>query len=495
MRVLIRRTGNLLELSTDGTNPLPAEVDALVRQTLTYKHVKHLRGREAFNPVTREYQRVRVQDTAMYAHDGRGRLLALRGFRWRLQDLLRAHQVDFEYVDLEPAKANDVYQPDWAAVLSRVEFRERQEECLIRLATHDMGIIQAPPGFGKSFLMGLVPLLFPKARIDIIVKLGSLFEQIYRDVLQHTPNVGRVGHTKVDWKRVTLISAGSIHRSDGEADIVLAEEMHQLIAKKAGEGLSRYTHARMFGFSATPEGRSDQADIRGEGLFGRTIFEMTYQEGVALGLVVPIEVRWYSVPGGDPASGVRSPVRRKQLAIWTNYQRNATIAAAVRLHSEHQILVLVETLEHALYLRQHLPEFSLVYGGASVKGQRIEKFRKLGLFGEQEQLLTDPQRTAMKREFVAGRLRYVIATDIWGTGVDIRNLRVTARASGNTGKITDYQQGGRPSRLADGTEKPFGILLDFLDEFSTTDSRRAAERRRNYAKHGWSQVMPDGTRI
>ena len=92
----------------------------------------------------------------------------------------------------------------------------------------------------------------------------------------------------------------------------------------------------------------------------------------------------------------------------------------------------------------------------------------------------------MRQEFEKGILKRVIATDVWGTGVDFPLLQVLIRADGRASEILDTQLPGRATRVSDGKE--YGLLVDCMDEWNDTFLRRSNSRKRNYLKKGWTMV-------
>ena len=274
--------------------------------------------------------------------------------------------------------------------------------------------------------------------------------------------------------------------------------MHQLATINFSTQLAqKYRHSRNFGLSATPYARMDNAHNVLEPLFGPMIFELTYQQAVELGLVVPVRVTWLPMRlRSNPAERYSNRVARKRYGIWTNYERNAKIAAAINEYPEtHQVLVLVETIEHGVYLGAHLPDFKLVYGFMSP--QDCAGYKKHKLLPEDYAPLTDLQKHDMRAQFESGELRRVIATDVWATGVDFEQLNVLVRADDRDSDIVDVQGPGRVSRTytaPDGAKKEVGEVIDCMDTFDPTFYRKSMGRRNSYKLLGWEQNWHDAQR-
>jgi superfamily II DNA or RNA helicase len=358
-----------------------------------------------------------------------------------------------------------------------------------------------PPGFGKSYLLGLVCVLYPQAKIDVISKrVAVLRDRIYPELCGMIPNVGIVGGgRKITGCRVQCYTFDSLQHSPGTADILLADECHEAAADGISNDLACYDGNTVnIGLSATHDMRMDNKDMRVEAIFGPVVFRMRYAAATEGGLVVPIEVHWSDmVMDYNPCGGEADPIKRKRYGIWRNLQRNQKIAdnAAADFAAGRQSLITCETLEHALWLKQLLPQFELVYSenGCTPKDQR--KYMQLGIWPSGEAPMTLERRANLTAAFEQGKLLGAICTTVWNVGVDFRHLKVLNRADAGGSAIMDTQIPGRTSRLSPDGAKACGIVRDYKDQFDSGFKMRAGGRSTNYAKQGWKQYRPDGTLI
>jgi superfamily II DNA or RNA helicase len=350
----------------------------------------------------------------------------------------------------------------------------------------------------NTTLIGAASQLFPDARIDVVTKSVDVAERIVRSLRRFVPKVGMIGDGWKQRERVTVITAGSLQHADGEADFMFADEVHQLATINFSTALAaRYRNSRNFGLSATPYARMDNAHAILEPLFGPMIFDLPYQEAVELGLVVPVRVKWLPIRlQHNPAERYRNRVARKKHGIWTNYGRNSMIAAAVREYpADRQILILVETIEHAVHLGSLLPEFTLMY--SNMMPSDCAAYKRAKLLPQDYTPLTSLQKHDMRSAFETGTLRRVIATDVWATGVDFEQLNVLVRADDRDSDIVDVQGPGRVSRTytaPDGTVKEFGEVIDCMDTFDPTFYRKSTGRRDSYKLLGWEQNWNEAAR-
>lgn len=496
--VVIHRTGNVLTLTGPDNATLPDELIKKLTHDLRYSHIEQVHGQARRDPITGQRMFFQTKEYKLFRVE-HGHVILLSGYLARMINRLRK----LGCTPLLPEntverKRPNCYVPQWENLAGRIEFRPRQEECLQTIARTPCGIIKAVTGFGKTTLIGAAALLFPEAKIHVVTKSVDVAERIVRSLKRLLPKVGRVGDGWKQWERVTVITAGSLAHSDGDADFLFADEVHQLATVNFSTALAaRYRHSRNYGMSATPYARMDNAHAVLEPLFGPMVFELTYQNAVDLGLVVPVKVNWLPMRlRSNPAERYGNRVARKRYGIWTNRERNGIIADAVREYPEsHQILILVETIEHAVHLGALLPEFSLVYG--NMTPYDCAAYRKKKLLPEDYKPLNEFQKHDMRSAFESGELKRVIATDVWATGVDFEQLSVLVRADDRDSDIVDVQGPGRVSRIytaPDGTKKEFGEVLDCMDTFDPTFYRKSLGRRNSYKLLGWEQNWHDAQR-
>ncbi len=493
--IKIRICGNALEVSGNGKDKFPVELRSVMEPALQYEYRQLMRGQDARDRLGTRHP-VRIETRLLFTYDRYGRLIAGAGLLSRINGILKQLGCDISYEDVTPVHPRpDRFTEDWDNVVRNFKFRPRQDEALVQIASNYRGIVDAPTGFGKTFTYKAIGLLYPRARILITTKRRDLVEGIRSELAKDLPNIGQIGGGVNRPGRITVVTADSLHRADpDEVDILIGEEVHELAAPSYAVELSKFRFCRMYGFSATPTGRMDNADMKLESLFGPIIFRMTYQEAVALGLVVPIDVRWLSVRMDNPAAG-KVDVPRLRWGIWRNQVRNEIIAAAAReFGPDEQTLIMVTTFEHAVHLRQHLPDFTLCYAERSDDGA-FNDYVKKGMLPETEPEMTPARREMLRKQFESGALKKVIATDVWSTGVSFEQLSVMIRADARGSEIMDSQIPGRVCRIHEESGKRRGLVLDCLDEFDANFRNAARKRRQNYEAKGWGQIMPAPSRL
>lgn len=508
MRVRLLRSGNRLVI--DPTTP---KIKSLICPKLTYVEPVQYRGKEAAmrRKVGLSEWSERVWEC--YGEDHKGRLGTSYGFKERLIRLLesRGHEVSVHIATHEEAqlfaeRLETAYKPRWDRIKDYVkdgfEFRVGQRPALELMTQFQNGRISCPPAWGKGVLILLAAILFPKAKIDVVTdRCAVLLQRLYPALAMALPSVGIIGCKKnIRGRRVMCINADSLHHARPDADFVFVDEGHEACADTYASRLGIYEHARMWAFSASWDMRRDNKNMRAEAMFGPIRLKVTYAEAEKDGLVSPIEIIWDDVVMDvNPCAGIKNDVEKKRVGIWSNKYRNRIIRRIARRYSDDtQVLIPVETLEHALYLKKELPEFTLIHADREIKHTDLKWFRECGLIDENFRDMTTERRAKITRRFERGKLKKVIATTVWNVGVDFTHLEVLIRADAGSSRINDTQIPGRTSRknaklMKDGkaVAKIRGIVHDLRDQFDSGFRTRAAGRAASYRKNQWKQHFPN----
>lgn len=413
-----------------------------------------------------------------------------KGFLPRILDYLNKKQL--HYVNNIP-KPNNLTR-DWSYVDQKYKLRPMQKDCLLAVDNAIQagygGVVVAPPAYGKSFLMSALCSLYNKAKIDVVSHRRDVVRGNYSTIKSNIGRAGLVTSGKKEFDRVTAYTAGSLQYSNFDADLVLLDEVHELVTDRYYEKINRYENAICVGFTATVDTRFDNLHKRIEALCGPVLYQIEYKETENAGLVVPILVQWFDTDFDvNPIENITNPIEAKKYGIWYNQFRNQCIADAASFFYEdgYQVLILVETIEHALLLKQLLPEFEVCYANSAKEGKFPED---LGF-----KPISNARRDELKNKFLNREIMGVIATGIWSVGVSFDSLEVLCRADGTASKTAATQYPGRVCRISKDTGKQYGIVLDFTDGFDKRTKKRAVTRQKIYAKNDWEQYDPHGNRI
>ncbi len=534
-RVVIRRYKNVVDVTADGKRPLTMAEYRMLLPRMSYLMVKQLFGKQIREDKdTGEKIKVAVEPQRLYRFDERGRLMCGSGFVDMIVETFSKAAYRVDLVDVSPQRDPEVLRPQWDRLRKYKEFRllpgerEKLDELLKgdgcinptdvanvslarRVKQRDMmkavirrmeqglpGIVKVPPGLGKSYAFAIYMLAFPKAKIAITTPDIDNSRKTWRHLTQYAPFVGLVGGGSKTYGQCTVYVGHSLHLIQGDEDIILVDEGHKFMGDSLSDKLAAATAGSRadlpgplcYMFTATPEGRRDGTDARLTGLGGPVVYDMDWPEAQRLGLVVPIEFEMLPIDIENPLDDLDERRRddliwRKRIGLWRNDARNALIARRASLFPEgEQALIMVESVEHAIRLRQLLPDYEVCY--ATHDEDRFLRYARSGLVDNGFEPMTPQRREDMRIAFERGRLRRVIATDVWATGVSFNRLAILLRADARSSPILDEQIPGRVSRTH--PDKPAGLLIDCDDSFDYGFSRSARRRKKNYGSKGWREV-------
>ena len=203
-----------------------------------------------------------------------------------------------------------------------------------------------------------------------------------------------------------------------KTDIFIFDEAHACGNNQTTQDiLNNLRGSRIFGFTATPKGRSDKADRLIEAVFGQKLVDFGYEDAKEAGNVTPIEVQVYSVPGRIEASKSRfgnAMTQNRRRFYWRNDIRNNLIrAVADRVPEDEQLLIMVDTVEHLIRLGAMMPGFALVCGDGhdlAEEARRMKLDLSKNILGDTKEVYNE-----LADRFSKGLLKRVIATYRWGT--------------------------------------------------------------------------------
>jgi superfamily II DNA or RNA helicase len=464
-KVTLERADSLYSME-----PWIPELEALLSYTRKYY--------EEPEPGKRASNRPQFVKENLFQTDGTGKGYFPAGLFSKVSKFLRLKGIDYEAKDHRDIKRL-MPVPDFSVV---EKLREGQDKALLAVAGQDGGLIVASTGFGKSFIITQICKMYPTLNIVITSPRASVVKSLYDRVRGVLPSnsVGIVtGAKNTGSRRVTVVTTKSLLKIDtSKCDLLLFDEAHGVGHNKVANDLTHFSECRKFGFTATPTGRGDNAELVMEALFGPVLVDISYDEAAKNGLVTPIEVTL--VPIEDAyMPPVTQATAKKRHAYWRNTIRNRTIQAIAKtIPDEEQTLIMVETLEHAINLQKLLPDYTLVHYGKVDKKKRLP-----GVTNMKKYEISDKRKDYLRRQFEKGELKKVISTCTWREGVDFQQLAVLIRADGITSPISSNQIPGRLSRLSEG--KNVGILIDFEDTFCAWAKKRTEQRIKTYRNTGW----------
>lgn len=482
-------------------------VARLAEPRLSYLEKRYCRGADAYDPVTGLRRNFMFDLVPGFKYTETGQLVFPIGYLRSVSDVLAPVNLSIPLPPPHPPKASrpNAFNPNFESMMARLglgvagnPFRHRQDEAIVTIVAALVGgqggVVEAPTAYGKGFLIQGAVLALPEARFDVVAPSEGTVRNIFRRLHRYIPEVGQVGAGRSTLgHRVTVYCADSLHKAphegDDEADFVIFDEVHEAAAPSIAQKLSKYQRAVKVGLTASNNLRFDGRDHIIEGLFGPTIFKMGYAEAAAHELVAPMTVEWIDNAQSGPNLRDLSDIERSRHGIWQNRSRNMLIADAARRFAAQgmQVLIMVNTTEHAFHLKRELPEFSLAYDKVDLVDYNRYLRQELTT-QEAEPMMTKQRRQDLIGLFERRELMTAIATGIWSTGVDFVGLDVVIRADGMASDIASVQIPGRAARISPHTDKQSGVVVDLTDRFDVSLHNRARRRRARYQSNDWSET-------
>lgn len=483
--VHLQRSRRLVLASGPNRSSLNPDLYAVLTDALTYYEKR-------FNYSAGPGDNIEMIDRRLYSAGPSPRTMIFPiGLRSRVANLLSGRGVPVVHVGgtlVGETRGTPADFIDWDGLFADFKIYPDQQSCLTKIISSDGGIVAAPTGAGKSVMLRMLCRMYSRARIHVVTKSATLADEIFSDLVTVVPDVGMYGGGKKNLRRVTVFVADSLHHGLGQADLVIADEIHELLAPKYSAALSRYINARIFGLSASPKGRMDNRDVIGEAICGPVIHEMDYQEAEAMGRVVPITVEWLRIPTGPDTAHLTNLAVKDKVAISQNAIRNQLIANRAKQFSpDEQVMIMVKTIDHAVHLKRLLPDFQLAYAANGMDSDRLQDYIKRGLLPADEPMMTQDRLRALRLDYASGKIKKVISNYVWSTGVNFKYLTVLIRADAAASKIRDIQIPGRVCRRVAG-QKESALLIDCWDEWDDRLFRKTQSRSRNYREKGWTQI-------
>jgi len=148
--------------------------------------------------------------------------------------------------------------------------------------------------------------------------------------------------------------------------------------------------------------------------------------------------------------------------IVNNKKRNKIITELAN-KQEEATLVLYKIIEHGEILSEEIENSVLLSG----QNSNVER----------EQAIKD---------FKDGKIKVLIASNIFKQGISISNIKVLINASGGKSKIEVLQKIGRALRKFE--NKPYALVYDFMDIGNKFTNRHSVQRENLYKKVGFTDI-------
>ena len=431
------------------------------------------------------------------------------GFLGFLTQYYTLHEIEYEVKDMRKwAKIN---KPLLKKIITdqfsinKYTPRDYQREAVLAAVTEKIGVLSIPMGGGKTFIAYLLTQVYSTSKIllmfhkiDLVLQTRDAFINEYK---MSESEVGVIqGKNFEDDKRVTLLSVASYEQAFHlfpEVQVIICDEAHGIGSGLSSEMATRILYAcqnaaNRFGLSATPDVIDNKArQMALYGNLGHVIYKRDMQEQIREDVLAKLTVAMHRVVVDDEIrvtgsyADVYEKIRIKKTDSkedyikdgWeiitedgkeyarkflrdgdetthyvTNDARNKQIAKLAKQNK--RVMILFTRKEHGKALKKYLPDAMLVDGDNTVK-----------------------EREAAKNFLKEHEDNIIIASTIFGQGVDLPWIHTLILAGGGRGTVAVIQRFGRITRKDKGTNKNTGKVIDFYDDFSPL-GRKQSERRK-----------------
>lgn len=323
-----------------------------------------------------------------YYHSG-------EGYTSFLPEIKNILETEFGY-DVSIEDKSTLSKPEFKAEF-KLNYRPRQEEAVDTVISKRYGIIEAPPGFGKTAMIAAIVAKLGKKALIITEDTKPCYDAI-KAIKQFTTieNVGVIAGDEVDIQPVSVCliqKASSLIKNRNEEFLKYLKELKVIIVDECHHTVSE-TYSNIIemcfgnleyrlGVSATPLMREDGTTNKTKGLLGNVVYRIAYPEAIDLNICVPCTLVYEDfhydedIEEGKGLSNYNSLVKE---CITENYSRNLQYANMAKDFIKDGIscAIIVDKHKHAYNLQKLIPNSAVVIGpDPKSSEEREELWQKL----------------------------------------------------------------------------------------------------------------------
>lgn len=369
-------------------------------------------------------------------------------------------------------------------MLVGIALRDDQIRVINAALKQGCGLLHCATGAGKTEIgAAILKVLFEKrtlflvhtkqllkqARERIALRLGTIEEYI-----------GIIGDGSFDPKHITIATVQSLTRAQGAAqkkviakylktiDVLILDETHHASAKSFYKLVQRIDAPWRFGMSGTPFGLADGKGLMVEAAFGPVAERVTNQELIDKGVNAKPTIHMVEIETEIATDLDWQSVYKEGIVL--NVQRNKAVVKWATKYAKKNwpTLVIVRELWHGDNLAEELRRAEVPH--AFVHGQ-----------------MSTDEVERQKVRLVEGKIQVLIASPIFGEGVDIPSVRALIIADGGQSTANVLQKVGRGLRAKKGDNRV--DVVDFIDLGHRWLARHSQERISLYEHEGFEVVM------
>jgi len=369
-------------------------------------------------------------------------------------------------------------------MLSGITLRPDQMKVIHAALEKGSGLLHCATGAGKTEIAAAIIKTLVEKRTLFLVHTKQLLNQARERIALRLgtieEHIGVIGDGRFEPKHITIATVQSLTRVNGTAqkriiakylktiELLFLDETHHASAKSFYRLVQRIDAPWRYGMSGTPFGLADGKGLMVESAFGAVVAKVTNQELIDLGVnakptILMVEV---NEPKLDTDLDWQSVYKE---GIVLNAHRNQFIVdwAATFAGKKWPTLIIVKELWHGDNLAEML---------------RLANIKHAFVHGQMPTSEVERQKVRLTE----GKVHVLVASPIFGEGVDIPSVRALIIADGGQSAAAVLQKIGRGLRRKAGDNRL--NVIDFSDQTHKWLSRHSQERLVLYENEGFEVV-------
>jgi superfamily II DNA or RNA helicase len=359
--------------------------------------------------------------------------------------------------------------------LPGITYEPYQESSLQALRLYKRGIIVASTGAGKSIIAGGIIKRFSIPKTLVITVNKIIFNQFIESFEEWFPGkVGAIGDDENRPGHITLCTFQSLSKVNiKDFQMVILDEA-QRINDTIIWWLNQYGKKIFyrFGVTATPQKEEDNFEKAADmhGFFGSIIKQISDEETISR--VVPVNVYMVKFINTRPTEKSYAACLRHDILF--NEERSFLLLSAAKK-------LLLDKGLSCLVLLDEIKQAEIMFNLAKLMGLDPHLAHSKNQGGMNERI---------KKELNSGKIRLVIATQVFGIGTNIPNVDGVVLASSRKSEIDTLQKIGRGRRRT--KSKDHLLLIDSIDQIKGAKKvyrhfyKYSLERMKIYEDKGWA---------
>lgn len=369
-------------------------------------------------------------------------------------------------------------------MLKGIELREDQIRVIESSLEDGCGLLHVATGGGKTEIAASIIKVLIEKRCLFLVHTKQLLKQARDRIALRLgtieEHIGVIGDGRFEPKHITIATVQSLTRVSNKAqkkiiakylktiDLLFLDETHHASAKSFYRLIQRIDAPWRFGMSGTPFGLADGKGLMVEAAFGPVVERVTNEELIALGVNAKPTIRMVEIDEPEIDTDLDWQSVYKEGIVLNEY-RNGLVAkwAAKFAKKEWPTLIIVRELWHGDNLCSLLQAAGVKH--AFVHGQ----------------MPTDAVER-QKERLVEGKIHVLVASPIFGEGVDVPSVRALIVADGGQSTAAVLQKIGRGLRRKAKDNRL--SVIDFADTTHKWLARHSQERVALYENEGFKII-------